>query len=77
MDEIHAALQAADLFVSIGTSGNVYPAAGFVETAAAAGAKTLELNLEPSFNRSAFIESRQGKASEIVPAWVEELLAAR
>ncbi|MDJ0629374.1 MAG: NAD-dependent deacylase [Rhodobacter sp.] len=75
MDEIHAALEVCDLFVSIGTSGNVYPAAGFVEAAAGAGAETLELNLEPSFNATAFGERRQGPASEIVPAWVDEVLA--
>ena len=76
MEEIYAALDAADLFVSIGTSGNVYPAAGFVEAAGAGGALTLELNLEPSFKASAFLETRQGPASVLVPAWVDEVLAA-
>lgn len=72
MDEILERLQRADLFVSIGTSGSVYPAAGFVSEARGAGARTLELNLEPSDNRHAFDEGRYGPASEIVPAWVRE-----
>jgi NAD-dependent deacetylase len=75
MDEIWRALEAADLFVSIGTSGTVYPAAGFVEIAAGSGAMTLELNLEPSDMASAFAETRAGPASALVPAWVAEVLA--
>ena len=74
MDEIFAALARADLFVSIGTSGAVYPAAGFVEQARSAGARTLELNLERSQGSHWFDESRLGPASEQVPAWVEEVL---
>jgi NAD-dependent deacetylase len=74
MDEIHAALRACDLFVSIGTSGGVYPAAGFVETARAVGAKTLEINLEPSLGSAMFHESRLGAAASLVPEWVETLL---
>ncbi|MFP4125716.1 MAG: NAD-dependent deacylase [Alphaproteobacteria bacterium] len=75
MDEIEQALVDADLFVAIGTSGVVYPAAGFVEEARALGrAHTLEINLEPSSTRSLFDEVRYGPASEFVPAWVEELL---
>ncbi|MDB5726530.1 MAG: NAD-dependent deacetylase [Novosphingobium sp.] len=74
MDEIHAALRKADLFVSIGTSGAVYPAAGFVRNARDLGAKTLELNLEPSQGSRWFDESRQGPATQIVPAWVDEIL---
>lgn len=74
MDRIEHALSNADLFVSIGTSGNVYPAAGFVQLANYAGAHTLELNLEPSMTRSQFRETRDGKATELVPAWVESLL---
>lgn len=74
MDEIHAALREADLFVSIGTSGAVYPAAGFVRTARDLGARTLELNLEPSNGSVWFHESRLGPATEIVPHWVDELL---
>ncbi len=75
MDEIYAALRGADLFVSIGTSGAVYPAAGFVRDARELGAKTLELNLERSEGSAWFDESRLGPASELVPAWVEEMLA--
>ena len=75
MDEIHAALRKADLFVSIGTSGAVYPAAGFVRSARDLGVRTLELNLEPSQGSRWFHESRLGPATEIVPAWVEEVLA--
>jgi NAD-dependent deacetylase len=75
MDEIHAALRRADLFVSIGTSGAVYPAAGFVRSARDLGARTLELNLERSQGSSWFHESRLGPATEVVPEWVEEMLA--
>ncbi|MBR9863229.1 MAG: NAD-dependent deacylase [Rhodobacteraceae bacterium] len=75
MEEIYDRLHKADLFVSIGTSGNVYPAAGFVQEAAAAGARTLELNLEPSLGASLFDESRTGPASRIVPEWVDSLIA--
>lgn len=75
MDEIHAALIKADLFISIGTSGVVYPAAGFVHEASIAGAKTIEINLQPSAQESEFDEKRYGKASLLVPALVDELLA--
>ena len=74
MERIDAALARADLFVSIGTSGAVYPAAGFVQTARYHGADTLELNLEPSAGSIHFAESRMGAASMLVPAWVEEVL---
>ncbi len=74
MERIDRALMDADLFVSIGTSGNVYPAAGFVQTAKYVGARTLEMNLEPSLGSYLFDESRIGKAGELVPAWVEEML---
>jgi NAD-dependent deacetylase len=74
MDAIDAALSNADLFVSIGTSGAVYPAAGFVQTARYLGARTLELNLEPSQGSLFFHDSRFGPAGELVPQWVEELL---
>jgi NAD-dependent deacetylase len=77
MDEIYAALRRADLFVSIGTSGAVYPAAGFVRDARDLGAQTLELNLEPSQGSRWFHESRLGPATDTVPAWVDEILAAR
>jgi NAD-dependent deacetylase len=75
MEEIIEALGRADLFVSIGTSGEVYPAAGFVGEASAQGVATLELNLEASRGSLFFDEARQGPATEIVPAWVEEMLA--
>ncbi len=75
MSEIETALVGADLFVSIGTSGAVYPAAGFVQLAAAFGARTLELNLDRSEGTAYFRESRQGPASVLVPAWVDDLLA--
>ena len=75
MDRIERALAEADLFVSIGTSGAVYPAAGFVQTARYHGARTLEMNLDPSAGSAYFHETRLGPAGELVPAWVEELLA--
>ncbi len=75
MDRIDDALRACDLFVSIGTSGAVYPAAGFVQTARYCGARTLEINLEPSLGSHLFDESRIGPASVEVPKWVAEMLA--
>jgi NAD-dependent deacetylase len=75
MDEIYGALRKADLFVSIGTSGAVYPAAGFVRDARELGAATLELNLERSQGSEWFDETRLGAASVLVPEWVDELLA--
>jgi NAD-dependent deacetylase len=75
MDRIEEALRTADLFVSIGTSGAVYPAAGYVQTARYLGIPTLEMNLEPSQGSFFFDESRTGRAGELVPAWVEEMLA--
>ncbi len=74
MAAIEDAIAKCDLFVSIGTSGVVYPAAGFVEQANAAGAATLEINLEPT--GGSFDEARAGKAGELVPAWVSEMLDA-
>lgn len=74
MDVIERALAFCDLFVSIGTSGNVYPAAGFVAEARHAGARTIELNLEPSEGFNLFDEARHGRATELVPAFVGELL---
>ena len=76
MDEIGEALEEADLFVAIGTSGSVYPAAGFVSEARSLGIRTCEINLEPSDNARAFDERRYGPASEAVPAWVEAVLRA-
>ena len=75
MDRIDAALMEADLFVSIGTSGAVYPAAGFVQTATYRGAATLEINLEPSQGSLFFDERRFGPATVEVPRWVDEVLA--
>ena len=69
MPRIETALARCDLFVSIGTSGSVWPAAGFVETAARAGARTVELNLEPSLGRRRFDEGRYGPATEVVPGF--------
>lgn len=74
MPRIFEALDQADLFVAIGTSGVVYPAAGFVEAVGPA-CRTMELNLEPSAITSAFSEHRQGPATRLVPALVAELLA--
>lgn len=74
MERIYAAIREADLFVSIGTSGAVYPAAGFVRDVRELGAQTLELNLERSEGSHWFDVSRQGPAGELVPAWVEETL---
>jgi len=74
LDAIGDALEESDLFVSIGTSGSVYPAAGFVAEARRLGLRTCELNLEPSDNARAFDERRYGPATEVVPAWVEEVL---
>jgi NAD-dependent deacetylase len=75
MDRIYAAIAACDLFISIGTSGNVYPAAGFVKEARRAGAHTVELNLEPSEGISYFAEADHGPATVVVPRYVDALLA--
>lgn len=74
MERIYEAVGQCDLFVSIGTSGAVYPAAGLVREARARGAMTLELNLERSQGSHFFHESRHGPASLLVPAWVDEVL---
>ena len=74
MEEIHAALRECDLFVSIGTSGAVYPAAGFVRSARNMRAQTLELNLEASQGSAWFHESRFGVATKVVPEWVDAVL---
>jgi NAD-dependent deacetylase len=76
MERIDEALMRCDLFVSIGTSGAVYPAAGFVQTARYCGAHCVEINLEPSLGSYFFHESRIGKAGELVPQWVDEVLAS-
>jgi NAD-dependent deacetylase len=75
MDRIFVALARCELFVSVGTSGAVYPAAGFVQSASSYGARTLELNLVPSEGSHWFDETRQGPAGRLVPEWVEEVLA--
>lgn len=74
MERIEIALQQCDLFISIGTSGAVYPAAGFVSVANANGADSVMLNLASSDNESAFARSEFGPATEIVPKFVHELL---
>ena len=74
LNRIYDALSQADLFISIGTSGVVYPAAGFVHEARAHGAHTIELNLEPSALESEFAEKRYGKASQVVPQLIAEII---
>lgn len=74
IERIEQALANADLFVSIGTSGAVYPAAGFVQLARHYGAETLELNLERSAGSDWFDVTRLGPASVLVPTWVDEML---
>jgi NAD-dependent deacetylase len=78
MDRIMQALRACDLFVSVGTSGNVYPAAGFVaEVRAMGSAHTVEINLEPSAGVSYFAECRHGAAGDLVPKFVDEILGSK
>ena len=74
MDEIYSALAMADVFIAIGTSGHVYPAAGFVHEAKLQGAHTVELNLEPSQVNSDFDEKHYGLASSVVPEYVDRML---
>jgi len=74
MERIEDALSEAEIFAAIGTSGHVYPAAGFVMQARQHGADTVELNLEPSETSRVFAQTRLGKASENVPLWVNEIL---
>lgn len=74
MDDIYLRLSACDMFISIGTSGTIYPAASFVAEARENGAYTVELNLVPSDGRSQFHEAVHGKATEVVTAYVEKLL---
>lgn len=76
MERIYSALAQCDLFLSIGTSGTVYPAAGFVAEANAKGAHTVELNLEPSQGESMFAQKIYGPATQIVPAYVQDLIRA-
>ena len=77
MDRIGDALRNCDLFISIGTSGNVYPAAGFAAAAREHGARTVELNLEPSTRATLFHEAIYGPATEVVPEYVEEVLKVK
>lgn len=72
MERIEKALSECDLFVSIGTSGNVYPAAGFVQLAKMAGARKVELNLEPTTGASLFDDGHYGPATEVVPAFFNQ-----
>ena len=74
MHHIYTALDRCELFIAIGTSGHVYPAAGFVAEARGAGARCIEINLDPSMTSEQFHESRLGRAGELVPQLVEELL---
>lgn len=74
MDEIEEKLRAADVFAAIGTSGEVYPAAGFVSAAKAFGARTVELNLRASTGLLLFDEVHEGPATQVVPAWAESVL---
>jgi len=76
MERIYEALRHCDLFVSIGTSGMVFPAAGFVEEARQAGAHTVELNLDPSEGATLFAETHYGPATKVVPDFVERMLRA-
>jgi NAD-dependent deacetylase len=76
MERIEQALYDCGLFISIGTSGNVYPAAGFVSAARRAGSHTVELNLEPSLGQNLFAEHHYGPATQVVPQFVENLLKA-
>ncbi|XKM13516.1 NAD-dependent protein deacylase [Orbaceae bacterium ac157xtp] len=74
MDEIYQAIEEADYFISIGTSGHVYPAAGFVQIANQFDLNTIELNLEPSLKESQFKQKIYGSASKIVPEFVKQFL---
>ena len=77
MDRIYPELNTCDLFLSIGTSGSVYPAAGFVEEVRSRGrAHSAELNLEPSEGQSLFPEKIYGPATEVIPAYVDKILSA-
>jgi len=77
MEHIYEALDQCDLFISIGTSGHVYPAAGFVEIANAAGAHTIEINLEPTHKQSLFDQHIYGLASEQVPSVVDQIVNSK
>lgn len=74
MDQIEQALMSADVFAAIGTSGEVYPAAGYADVARDSGAQTIELNLQATAT-GRFDEQITGPASSTVPVWVETILA--
>ena len=74
MEQLYAELARSDLFVAIGTSGQVYPAAGFVAEAKASGAHAIEINLDPSDVSTAFDEHILGRATRTVPEWVDRIL---
>ena len=74
MDKVEKLLQTCDLFISVGTSGVVYPAAGFVQVAKFAGADTIEVNLEETSNNYLFDRHIYGKAGEVLPHLVQELI---
>jgi len=76
LDRIEQAVVACDVFVSIGTSGAVYPAAGYAALASAFAARTVELNLVPSDALVPFDDARAGRAGDLVPTWVDEVLLA-
>ncbi|MEE8445606.1 MAG: Sir2 family NAD+-dependent deacetylase [Alphaproteobacteria bacterium] len=76
MERIYASLESCGLFISIGTSGNVYPASGFVQAARTTGARTVELNLEPSEGATLFDEAIYGPAGTVVPDWFGQMLEA-
>ncbi|PPR60184.1 MAG: NAD-dependent protein deacylase [Alphaproteobacteria bacterium MarineAlpha3_Bin7] len=75
MDTIDQLLSDCNLFLSIGTSGNVYPASGFVQVANSCGSHTVEINLEPSEGASLFKESKYGVATKLVPDFVDTLIS--
>jgi NAD-dependent deacetylase len=77
MERIYGELARADLFLSVGTSGNVYPASGFAAEARGLGAHTVELNLEPSEGATLFHEAHHGPATGVVPMYVERILAGK
>ncbi|WP_241609452.1 Sir2 family NAD+-dependent deacetylase [Rosenbergiella australiborealis] len=77
MEGIYQAIAECDIFIAIGTSGQVYPAAGFVHEAKLQGAQTIEFNLEPTASKEEFIEGHYGPASQTLPAWVEMFLSQR
>lgn len=77
MEEIYGHLASADMFAAIGTSGHVHPAASFVQETSATGARTIEINLEPSQVSTHFDQTRTGLATELVPQWVGEILTRR